>query len=212
MPNITNAPADLATVTTISTHAKNAKEKPMSAMTETRTIRIDLDKAFRYAVTLAWEDLRKVSEPRSVRVEYMCEPGTALDHLCVWLIKERRYEDLVCDYWTWTSSVHASGASFRNAQTSEKLAQALGFITENQELFSRSKDSGSHGLVLIHPPASNDLTEAATWMTAVKAFQSALAPQPPNDHRSIDLDWSKNAHPSERAATLADATGYSGWE
>lgn len=183
----------------------------MSAMTETRTIRIDLDKAFQYAVTLAWEDLKKVSEPRSVRVEYMCEPGTALDHLLVWLVKERGYEDLVCDYWTCSSPVHASGACFRNAHTSEKLAQALGFITENQELFTRAKDCGGHGLVLIYPPDANDLTEAATWMTVVKVFASALAVQTPNDHRPIGLAWSQlghDAHLDERVAILPNATGY----
>ena len=47
----------------------------MLAMTEIRTVSMELDKAFQYAVTLAWEDLMKVSESRLVRVEYSCEPG-----------------------------------------------------------------------------------------------------------------------------------------
>jgi len=180
-----------------------------------RTIRIELHKALQYAVTLAWEDLMKVSKPRSVQVEYSCEPGTALDHLRVWLIKDRGYRDLVCDYWTRSSPVHASGACFRNAHTSEKLAQALSFITENQELFTRPNDSGGHGLVLVHSPEANDLTEAATWMTMVKVFASALAAQPRNDHRSIGLGWSQlddDAHLNECAATVPDATGYSNQE
>lgn len=177
-----------------------------------RTIRIELDKAFQYAVTLAWKDLMKISEPRSVRVEYSCEPGAALDHLRVWLVKDRGYEDLVCDYWTSSSPVHASGACFRNSHASEKLAQAFGFITENQELFTRAEDCGGHGSVLICPPGPDDLTEAATWMTAVKVFAGALVAQPPNDHRSIGLALSQlddNVYPNERLATVPDATGYS---
>ena len=184
----------------------------MSAVT-VRTIRIELDKAFQNAVVLAWKDLMKVSEPRLVRVEYLCEPGAALDHLRVWLVKDRGYLDLVCDYWTWSSPVHASGASFRNSHTSEKLAETLGFITENQELFTRAKDCGGHGLVLICPPDADALTEAATWMTVVKVFAGALVAQPTNDHRSIGLAWSQlddDAYPNE--CLVPDATGYSNHE
>ena len=137
----------------------------------------------------------------------------------MWSVKDRGYRDLVCDYWTWTSSIHASGASFKNAHTSEKLAQTLDFITHNQELFTRPKDAGGHGLVLIYPPDANDLTEAATCMTVVEALERAggakRAPQPPNDHRPVDQAWSQmddDAHPNGHAATVPDATGYSGWE
>ena len=176
-----------------------------------RTTRIEFDKALQYAVTLAWKDLIKVYAPRSVLVEYLREPGTALDHLRVWVLKDRGYRDLVCDYWTRSSPVHASGASFRNAYSSENLAEALEFVAENEELFTRAKDSASHALVLIYPPDANDLIGAATWMTEVKAFAGALTPQPANDHRSIGLAWSQpdDAPPSGRATTLSDATGYS---
>ena len=56
--------------------------------------RLELDKAFRYAVTLAWQDFMKPIEPRSIRVEYMCEPGTPLDHLSVWSARGAGYRDL----------------------------------------------------------------------------------------------------------------------
>jgi hypothetical protein len=38
---------------------------------------MELDKAFQFAVVLAWEDLAKVSKPCAARIEYLCEPGTA---------------------------------------------------------------------------------------------------------------------------------------
>jgi hypothetical protein len=50
----------------------------MSEAIKTETILMELDKAFQFVVTLAWEDLMKAAEPSSVHVEYPCEPGTSL--------------------------------------------------------------------------------------------------------------------------------------
>ena len=47
---------------------------------------MELDKALEFAVILAWEDLMKVTDPCSARVEYRCEPGTSLDYLSVWSV------------------------------------------------------------------------------------------------------------------------------
>ncbi len=44
---------------------------------------MELDKALKFAVILAWADLMKVTTPCSARVEYRCEPGTSLDYLSV---------------------------------------------------------------------------------------------------------------------------------
>jgi hypothetical protein len=124
----------------------------MSETIPTGTIRLELDKALRYAVTLAWEDLKAV-QPRSVRVEYLCEPGTALDHLSVWSVKAGGYQDLVCEYWTWASADHPSGTNFGKRHYSEKLAEILHFIMRNQGQFTRRADAGRRGLVQIYPPA-----------------------------------------------------------
>ena len=128
---------------------------------------MELDKAFQSAVILAWEDLMKVTKPSSARVEYRYEPGTSLDHLSVWSVKDRGYQDLVCDYWTWSSSAHPSGVRFRNGHYSDQLAQTLDFIMKNQDQFTRPADAGRNGLVLICPPAGDERTEAATWMRGV---------------------------------------------
>ena len=128
---------------------------------------MELDKAFQFAVILAWEDLMKVTKPCSARVEYRCEPETSLDHLSVWSVKTRGYQDLVCDYWTWTSSAHPSGVRFKNGHRSDQLARTLDFIMKNQDQFTRPADAGRNGLVLIDPPAGDERTEAATWMRGV---------------------------------------------
>jgi hypothetical protein len=148
---------------------------------------MELDEAFEFAVVLAWEDLAKVSKPCSARVEYLCDPATALDYLSVWSVRAGDEQDLVCDYWTWTSSAHPSGVRFRNGHCSDQLAQSLDLIMNNQDRFTRPADAGRHGLILIYPPAEDARAKAAAWMREVQsdpgnvggAAQGALRSMPP---------------------------------
>ncbi len=128
---------------------------------------MELDKAFEFAVILAWEDLMKVTEPCSVRVEYRSEPGTSLDYLSVWSVRAGGYQDLVCDYRTWTSPAHASGVRFRNGHHSDTLAETLDFIMKNQGQFTCRADACRDGLVQIYPPTGDERIEAATWTREV---------------------------------------------
>jgi hypothetical protein len=50
-----------------------------------RRLNLKLDKAFEFAIILAWEDLMRVSAPRLVRIEYRAEHGTPLG-LCECLV------------------------------------------------------------------------------------------------------------------------------
>ncbi len=180
-------------------------------------LQLELDQALRYAVILAWEDLMKPTEPSSVRVEYLFEPGTALDHLSVWSVGVGGYQDLVCDCWAWASLAHPSGARFGSTHYSDKLAQTLVFVMKNQGQFTHPADAGRDGLVQIHPPDAEGRIEAATWMRLVQALQSAgcagEAPEPPDDHRRDEEDRSRmdaEGYPNVPAATLPDATGHTG--
>src|ERR1700751_4349322 len=143
----------------------------MLERTKTASNLLELDKAFQYAVTLAWEDLMTPLKPRAIRVEYLCEPGSPLDHLSVWSVRAGGYQDLVCDFWTSASLAHPNGAGFGNRESSDKLAGALDFIRRNQGQFTRPADAGRHGLVLIHPPDADDRREATAWMKEVQAPQ-----------------------------------------
>src|SRR5580704_9909119 len=107
---------------------RESGEAPMLERTKTNSSLVELDRAFQYAVTLAWEDLKTPIEPRAIRVEYLSEPGSPVDHLSVWSVRAGGYQDLVCDFWGSTSVAHASGASFGNRHTSDKLAANLDFI------------------------------------------------------------------------------------
>ena len=130
---------------------------------------MELDQAFRLAVIQSWEDIMKVANSRSVRLEYQKEAGTSLDYLSVWSDRPKGYQFLICNYWTTTTSAHPSGARFANGYHSDQLAQNLDFIMTNQDQFTRPADAGSGGLVLIYPPASEDRAEATTWMSGVQS-------------------------------------------
>jgi hypothetical protein len=128
---------------------------------------MELDKALGFAVILAWQDLMKVTNTCSARVEYRCEPGTSLDYLSVWSVNAEGEQNMVCDYWTWTSSAHPSGICFKNKFHSPQLGLALDFILINQDQFTRRADACREGLALICPPTGDERTEAATWMSGV---------------------------------------------
>jgi hypothetical protein len=190
----------------------------MLERTQSNSSLFELDKAFQYVVTLAWEDLMTPIEPRAMRVEYLWEPGSPLDHLSVWSVRAGGYQDLVCDFRASASLTDpASGACFGNGRSSDKLAATLDFIMKNQGQFTRPADAGRHGLVLIHAPDADDRRQAATWMKAVRALQGAQdveqAVVPPEDHRHDEEASSRmdeEGCSKERDAALPDATGYGG--
>lgn len=128
---------------------------------------MELDKALGFAVILGWDDLKKVSEPCSARVEYRCEPGTSLDNLNVWWVDAEGRQDRVCEYWTLSCSAHPSGIGFDNKFQSQQLGLALDFILMNQGQFTRPADACRDGLALIYPPTGDERTEAAAWMKGV---------------------------------------------
>jgi hypothetical protein len=130
-------------------------------------IKMELDKALGFAVILGWDDLKKASAPCSARVEYRSAVGTAVDYLSIWSVDAEGHQNMVCDYWTWTSSAHPSGIRFTGKFQSHQLGLALDFILLNQDQFTRPADACPEGLALIDPPTGDELTEAAAWMSGV---------------------------------------------
>jgi hypothetical protein len=137
---------------------------------------MNLDKSFQFAVILGWDELMKTNVPGLVRVEYKCEPGTFLDYASVWLVRDGGYQNLICDFWTWTSPAHSSGMRFRGRYYSQQLTEALEFIMKNQDRFTRSADACRDGLVLIYPPTETERSEAVTWMGTVRGTARSPAP------------------------------------
>ena len=121
----------------------------------------------------------KVTNPCTARVEYRCEPGSSVDYVNVWSVNAESQQQMVCDYWTWTSPAHPSGVRFSNKFQSDQLGQTLDFILMNQGQFTRRADASRDGLALIYPPTGDERTEAATWMRGVHGA-------PPNISRAGD--------------------------
>jgi hypothetical protein len=155
----------------------------MLERTKTDSGLLELDRAFQYAVTLAWEDLMTPNEPRAIRVEYLWEPGNPLDHLSVWSVRAGGYQDLVCDFWASASLTHPRGACFGNRHSSDKLAASLDFIMKNHGQFARPADAGRHGLVLLYPPDANDRAEAAAWMKRAQPLGVEASPEEARLHK-----------------------------
>lgn len=180
----------------------------MLERTKTNGSLLELDKVLQYAVTLAWGDLTTPVEPRAVRVEYICEPGSPLDHISVWSVRAGGYQDLVCDFWAVTSAAHPSGASFVNRYCSDKLAATLGFIVENQGQFTRPPDAGRHGLVLLYPPDAHDRAEAATWMKGSRVPGVEASTEEVQAQHQEEKPWTstngEEARLQERSATRPD--------
>jgi len=181
---------------------------------ETQSVQLDLNKAFGYAVTVAWEGLMKPAEPCSVRVEYFSAPGTALDRVSVWSVGAGGHQDLVCNYWTLASPAHACGLQFGRKYDSARLGEALTFIMKNQGLFTRAADAGSHGLIQIQTPDADDRTEAAAWLKGLPELDNQAgaggASQPPSDHGKDEEARPRmdgEGYPHESAATPAIRPG-----
>lgn len=162
---------------------------------------MELDRAFRLAVVLAWGDLARVSQPSSVRVEYRCEPGVPLDQVSVWSTGARGYQHRVCDYWTSASLSHPQGARFRNGYSSDQLAKALDLVMKNQGQFTRPVDACCDGLSMVYPPSERDRAEAASWTEgAAGAFGfGCAARQTTADSTPAAAAWERGIEASERS-------------
>jgi hypothetical protein len=103
---------------------------------------------------------------------------------------------------------------FENGYYSDQLALTLEFIMNNQGQFTRPADAGRNGLVLIHPPDGDDRIEATTWIRGVQSTGNETsrgeAPKLPKDRRQNQGEEASSR--TEGTATVADATGYSGYE
>jgi hypothetical protein len=146
---------------------------------------MELDKALGLAVILGWDDLKKVNDPCSARVEYRSAPGTMVDYLSIWSVDAEGHQNRVCEYWTWTSSAHPSGIRFDNKFQSPALGLALDFILMNQDQFTRPADACPEGLEIINPPTGDELTEATTWMSGVHGAATNVSR--PEDEKAAAL-------------------------
>jgi hypothetical protein len=151
---------------------------------------LELDKVLGFAVILAWDDLKKATNPSSVRVEFQNAAGKAVDYLSIWSVDAEAHQSMLCDYWTWVSSAHSSGISFKKDCRSQRLGQALDFILMNQNQFTRPSDACPEGLALVYPPNADELAEATTWMAGVHGVSPNVSPA--GDARVATLQGEQN--------------------
>src|ERR1019366_8341508 len=137
---------------------------------------MELDRVLGFAVILAWDDLKKATDLSSARVEFQSAVGTAVDYLSVWSVDAEGHQSMLCDYWTWVSSAHTSGISFKKDFNSPRLGLALDFILMNQNQFTRPADACPEGLTLVSHPTAGELAEAAAWFDGARGLSTNVSP------------------------------------
>jgi hypothetical protein len=127
---------------------------------------VELDRALELAVESSWKELVNPDEPCSIHIEYKNIAELALSSLEVWMIKNRGYGTLLCNYSVSRSSaasLEPLGIHFEKPFRSETMARNLDFIMRNQRRFSRPPDRSVHGLVQINRPSEAEAKNAAIW-------------------------------------------------
>lgn len=135
-----------------------------------------LDKALGFAVVLAWDDLQKATNLSSARVVFQSAVDTAVVYQSIWSVDAEGREGMLCDYWTWTSSAHSSGISFKKEFSSPRLGKALDFILMNQNQFTRPVDACPEGLTLVYPPTADELAKATAWLAGARGVSANVSP------------------------------------
>jgi hypothetical protein len=136
---------------------------------------MELDQAIEFAVVSSWEELVKPGEPGSIHVEYNNIAGVPLNSVEVWMIKNRGYGTLVCDYRLPDSStlpppIRTPGV---NSCGSKTLMSDLDFIMRNQGEFNRPIGGSIHGLVQVDPPGEKQKSDAAVWSKTIRRASPA---------------------------------------
>jgi hypothetical protein len=129
---------------------------------------MELDRALEFAVVSSWDELAKPGESCSLHVEYVNVSGLPLDSVEVWMIANRGYGKLVCNYsMSRADSPETLRMHFANSYRSNALTANLDFIMRNQQQFSRLPDRSIHGLVQVDPPSDEERKLAASWSSSV---------------------------------------------
>lgn len=136
-----------------------------------RRLQLDLDTALRYAAVLGWHAVMEVTARRSLRVEYVAQPGEPLDHLEIWAVGPAGEEELVCDCWAQPSMDHPGGTSFQPGYGAPVLAQAIDFILQHQDLFERPAGAPTEGLVRVAEPSEEEHAEAIAWLNRIEQVE-----------------------------------------
>ena len=138
---------------------------------------MELDRALELAVVSSWDEIVNPGEPCSLHVEYENVRELPLNSVEVWMIKNRGYGTLVCNYSmplsdSSVASPETLGMQSANSCRSKTLAANLDFIMRNQHQFSRPPDRSIHALIQIDHPSKEERERAAIWSRGIRTDSS----------------------------------------
>ena len=123
-----------------------------------------IDRILECAVALNWSALASSDEATALQVEYRIGPDRSLDYLKLWSSTTRGVWNLVCEYWTQSSSGHESGTTFNRGNYSGDFTWMLDAIMQHQRAFLSGSRDFVDGLVQINRPTDADLASARADM------------------------------------------------
>jgi len=127
------------------------------------------------AVVVSWADLMRGAQTGLIHIEYAFAPGGTFDYVKLWSSISPGHWLLACAYWMTTSTYHNRGVNFDNGYQSQGLAHILESVMQHQDRFSFPTDFGRQGLLQIHTPTEEEITEAAASVSEAFAhLESAL--------------------------------------
>jgi hypothetical protein len=120
-------------------------------------------------VVLNWNELLQGPHKGMVHVEVGTAPEPSLQYLKIWLSKNHKGWDLICEYWASSGSAGspARGLTFSNGYLCASLAEMLEKSLRRHDGFPAALSGETKlNLILVASPTDEDRRKAAVCMSA----------------------------------------------
>jgi hypothetical protein len=117
-------------------------------------------------VVANWKDLMPEQDKGLVDVEFRLRPDRSLEYLRLWAASRRGFCDLICQYsmfWRWSTTEEVN---FGIGYDSKSLADALGYVLQNQSSFANTSATVNE-MVHVSAPTEEQKDSAGKFISAV---------------------------------------------
>ena len=136
--------------------------------------RRSLARLLKSAVVMSWTDLICDVQAGTVHVDCRFGDDNAVEHLTIWVARERGEWQLAGEYSMSRAKKSITGMCFENSYRSEKLACTLDTILEHQHVFTPLPNPGRDGLVEVEQPTPRERRLAtSTIASMLRSLQHA---------------------------------------
>jgi len=112
-----------------------------------------------------WKDLMPAQDKGLIDVEFRLRPDRSLEYLRLWATSGRGFCELICQYsmfWHWSTTEEVN---FGAGYDSKPLADALGYVLQNQSSFANTSATVNE-MVHVAAPTEEQKTSAGKFIAA----------------------------------------------